>query len=49
MFLLGEEWGWRGYLLPKLTTLYGIVPSTMFVAVIWTMWHFPLIIAETNM
>lgn len=48
MFLLGEEWGWRGYLLPKLTTLYGIVPSTMFVAVIWTMWHFPLIIAETN-
>jgi membrane protease YdiL (CAAX protease family) len=42
MFGLGEEIGWRGYLLPKLLTL-GKPKAYLLLGVIWGLWHLPLI------
>lgn len=38
----GEEWGWRGYLLPKMNTKMRIVPTLLVTGVIWGLWHAPL-------
>jgi membrane protease YdiL (CAAX protease family) len=39
---LGEELGWRGYLLPKLLPL-GWQKATLLMGVIWGVWHWPVI------
>lgn len=39
----GEEWGWRGYLLPKLLKQFKVVPAILIDGVIWGIWHAPLI------
>ena len=44
---LGEELGWRGWLLPKLMPL-GTVPALMLSGVIWGLWHSPLILLGYN-
>lgn len=44
IFLMGEELGWRGYLLPKLTAVLGVVPATVVIGLIWACWHIPLLI-----
>lgn len=44
----GEEWGWRGYLLPKLRKQFKIVPALLISGVIWGVWHMPLIIMGHN-
>ena len=38
----GEEWGWRGYLLPKLSKKLPILPSLLISGIIWGLWHAPL-------
>lgn len=38
----GEEFGWRAYLLPKLLPL-GWRKATIFLGVIWGVWHWPVI------
>lgn len=38
----GEEWGWRGYLLPKMSTHLSTVPMLLITGVIWGLWHAPL-------
>lgn len=46
VFALFEEWGWRGYLEPRLSALG--VPDLrrhLIVGLIWAVWHFPLILA----
>ena len=40
----GEEWGWRGYLVPKVSTRLRIVPTLLITGVIWGLWHAPLTI-----
>ncbi len=40
----GEEWGWRGYLVPKLAEKMPVVPTVLFSGLIWGLWHAPLII-----
>ena len=40
---LGEETGWRGYLLPALLPL-GRTPALLLTGVIWAVWHLPLIL-----
>jgi membrane protease YdiL (CAAX protease family) len=42
-FGFGEEFGWRGYLLPKLMPL-GKGPAYMLMGIIWGLWHLPLIL-----
>lgn len=44
---LGEELGWRGWLLPKLLPL-GAVPAILITGVIWGLWHAPLILLGYN-
>ena len=44
---LGEELGWRGWLLPKLMPL-GTVPALVLSGVIWGLWHSPLILLGYN-
>lgn len=41
---LGEEIGWRGYLLPKLSKLYGVGAAIVISGLIWAIWHYPLMV-----
>src|SRR5512133_2485134 len=43
----GEEFGWRGYLLPKLLPL-GEVKAAVIVGLIWGAWHLPVLIVGLN-
>lgn len=38
---IGEEYGWRAYLLPKLMTKYNVFTSGIISGFIWGIWHFP--------
>ena len=44
----GEEWGWRGYMMPKLLKLMPKWAAVIFGGVIWGLWHAPLTIAGHN-
>lgn len=44
---MGEELGWRGWLLPKLLPL-GVAPAILLSGVIWGLWHAPLILLGYN-
>ena len=39
---VGEESGWRGFLLPELRTLVGPLVGSLIVAIVWFAWHLPL-------
>lgn len=39
---LAEEFGWRGYLLPKLAERHPPVVAGLVIGIIWTLWHLPL-------
>ncbi|MFF3439714.1 CPBP family intramembrane glutamic endopeptidase [Streptosporangium sp. NPDC002721] len=43
----GEEWGWRGWLLPRLMPL-GTRWALLVSGVIWGLWHFPLTLRGYN-
>jgi uncharacterized protein len=45
IFTFGEEFGWRGYLLPKLAPLGGI-KAAIIVGIVWGLWHAPVIILD---
>lgn len=38
----GEEWGWRGYLLPKMAQKLPAIPMLLVNGLIWGLWHAPL-------
>jgi len=39
---LGEEAGWRGFLLPRLQRRFSPLVSALFLALAWILWRFPL-------
>jgi membrane protease YdiL (CAAX protease family) len=39
---MGEELGWRGFLLPRIQAKYNALASSLIVGVIWALWHLPL-------
>jgi membrane protease YdiL (CAAX protease family) len=41
---LGEELGWRGFLVPHLVDKYGYTGGTWVMCLIWFVWHTPLIL-----
>jgi CAAX protease family protein len=47
VFAFGEEYGWRGYLLPKLLPLAEFRAS-LIVGVIWALWHTSALLASLN-
>jgi hypothetical protein len=44
---LGEEYGWRGYLLPRLLSL-GELRASAIIALVWAPWHLPLLMVGLN-
>jgi len=47
IFALGEELGWRGYLLKTLKNKK-LLPVSLLIGAVWGLWHFPLILIGHN-
>ena len=45
---LGEELGWRGFLLPRLKERTSLLGASLVVGVVWTFWHAPLFWAPSG-
>ena len=41
LIALGEEYGWRGFLLPRLLEKYSVLHSSIILGLIWGIWHLP--------
>lgn len=44
----GEEWGWRGYLLPHLLERFSVIPTLIISGIIWGIWHAPITVLGHN-
>jgi membrane protease YdiL (CAAX protease family) len=45
---LGEELGWRGFLVPEACGRFGFLPGALLVGVVWAVWHFPLLLGSVS-
>lgn len=46
---LGEEIGWRGFLVPELAKITGFSQTALISGLIWSVWHYPvLLFADYN-
>ncbi|NJP90749.1 CPBP family intramembrane metalloprotease [Nonomuraea sp. FMUSA5-5] len=45
---LGEEWGWRGWLMPRLTSTNGVLAGLLLSGFVWGLWHAPLTLLGYN-
>ncbi|WP_188192938.1 CPBP family intramembrane glutamic endopeptidase [Nonomuraea sp. SYSU D8015] len=45
---LGEEWGWRGWLAPRLVSTNGVFAGLLLSGAIWGVWHAPLTLLGYN-
>ncbi|MFD1095603.1 CPBP family intramembrane glutamic endopeptidase [Salegentibacter chungangensis] len=45
---MGEETGWRGWLLPNVNKRYSLLKTMFFVLMIWTLWHFPILFESSE-
>jgi membrane protease YdiL (CAAX protease family) len=43
VFPFGEEVGWRGFALPRLTRKVGPLGASGIIGVVWTFWHVPML------
>lgn len=44
----GEEWGWRGFLYPKMKEGHSFLRTAVLVGLIWGIWHAPIIAIGHN-
>jgi membrane protease YdiL (CAAX protease family) len=42
--VLGEEIGWRGFLVPELAKRHGFVATSLISGIIWALWHYPVLL-----
>jgi uncharacterized protein len=42
--VLGEEIGWRGFLVPELAKRHDFVRTALISGAIWALWHYPLLL-----
>ncbi|MFN2302429.1 MAG: CPBP family intramembrane glutamic endopeptidase, partial [Anaerolineales bacterium] len=45
---LPEEYGWRGYALPRLQRTFNPLVAGLILGIIWGVWHLPLHFIETT-
>ena len=43
---LGEEIGWRGYMMPKLNEVFGFKKGVAICGIIWFLWHLPVFLSS---
>jgi membrane protease YdiL (CAAX protease family) len=48
LIALGEEYGWRGFLLPRLMNQFSLFYSSIILGLIWGAWHFPAYLIGTG-
>ncbi|SMO37096.1 CAAX protease self-immunity [Saccharicrinis carchari] len=48
LIALGEEYGWRGFLLPRLMNKFNLFYSSIILGLIWGLWHFPAYLIGTG-
>lgn len=48
LIAIGEEYGWRGYLLPRLLNRFSVFNSSLILGLIWGFWHFPAYLIGTG-
>ncbi|MBS1577118.1 MAG: CPBP family intramembrane metalloprotease, partial [Bacteroidetes bacterium] len=41
---LGEEIGWRGFLVPELYNRIGYTKTSLLSGIIWSVWHYPILL-----
>jgi membrane protease YdiL (CAAX protease family) len=46
---MGEETGWRGFLLPELAKKYSARVASFYVALIWAPWHLPIFFYDKDL
>ena len=39
---LGEEFGWRGFMLPRLIKRFGLLKAGLLLGILWEVWHLPM-------
>ena len=45
---IGEEVGWRGWLLPNLNKKYTLIKAMFLLLIIWSLWHFPILFQKSE-
>jgi membrane protease YdiL (CAAX protease family) len=43
---LGEEFGWRGFAMPRLQARHNALFSSLIIGLLWGMWHIPLFLTK---